>query len=137
VLSPEVLILAVLIVVRWNLRFKILICFSLINKNFAHFFRCFSVIQDSSVVNLLTNKWISAKKERNVQDTQDTVNRTQKAQQVKCLSEDASVPFGREKKAITREEGERDLGGKVEGICGEWGGGRRGKLIWYWVREND
>jgi hypothetical protein len=48
-LSPEVLILAILIDVRWNLR-VILICISLITKDFEHFFRCFSVIQDSSVV---------------------------------------------------------------------------------------
>jgi hypothetical protein len=44
VLSPEVLILAILTEV-------ILICLSLITKDFEHFFRCFSVIQDSSVVN--------------------------------------------------------------------------------------
>jgi hypothetical protein len=50
VLSPEVLILAILIGVRWNLR-VILICISLISKNFEHFFRCFSAIQDSSIVN--------------------------------------------------------------------------------------
>ena len=50
VLSPEVLILAILIGVRWNLR-VILICISLITKDFEHFFRCFSAIRDSSVVN--------------------------------------------------------------------------------------
>ena len=49
VLSPEFLILSNLIGVRWNLR-VILICISLIIKDFEHFFRCFSVIQDSSVV---------------------------------------------------------------------------------------
>jgi hypothetical protein len=42
-LSPEVLILAILIGVRWNLR-VILICISLITKHSEHFFRCFSVI---------------------------------------------------------------------------------------------
>jgi hypothetical protein len=49
-LSPEVLILAILIGVRWNLR-VILICISLITKDFEHFFRCFSATRDSSVVN--------------------------------------------------------------------------------------
>jgi hypothetical protein len=50
VLSPEVLISAILIGVRWNLR-VVLICISLITKDFEHFFRCFSAIRDSSVVN--------------------------------------------------------------------------------------
>jgi hypothetical protein len=43
VLSPEVLILAILISVRWNLRI-ILICISLITKDFEHYFRCFLAI---------------------------------------------------------------------------------------------
>jgi hypothetical protein len=43
VLSPEVLILAILIGIKWNLR-VILICISLITKGFEHFFRCFSPI---------------------------------------------------------------------------------------------
>ena len=43
VLSPEVLILAILIGVRWNLR-VFLNCISLITKDFEHFFRCFSAI---------------------------------------------------------------------------------------------
>jgi hypothetical protein len=34
---------------------------------------------------------------------------------MKCPSEDASVLFGREKKAITSGEGWRELGGKVGG----------------------
>jgi hypothetical protein len=34
---------------------------------------------------------------------------------LKCLSEDASVPLGREKKALICGEGGRDLGGKVHG----------------------
>jgi hypothetical protein len=50
VLSSEVLILAILIYVRWNLR-VILVCISLITKDFEHFFKCFSVTQDSFVVN--------------------------------------------------------------------------------------
>ena len=55
VLAPEVLILAILIGVRLNLR-VILICISLITKNFEYFFRCFSAIPDSSVV----NSWFSS-----------------------------------------------------------------------------
>jgi hypothetical protein len=38
--------------VRWNLR-VILICISLMTKNVEHFFKCFSDIQDYSVVNSL------------------------------------------------------------------------------------
>ena len=38
-----------------------------------------------------------------------------KVNKLKCPSEDASVPLGREKKAITSGEGGRDLGGKVDG----------------------
>ena len=48
--SSEVLILAILMGVRWILR-VFLICISLITKDFKHFFRCFSAIWDSSVVN--------------------------------------------------------------------------------------
>jgi hypothetical protein len=95
-LSPEFLILAILIGVRWNLR-VILICISLITKDFEHFFRCFSAIRG-------------------------------------CPSDDASVPLGREKKAITSGEGWR------EGLGKECGGGRGGveeNLIWYLVREKD
>ena len=54
---------------------------------------------------------------------------------LKCPSEDASVPLGREKKAITSSEGGRDLGGKVDRVGGSGGG--QGNLIWYWVREKD
>jgi hypothetical protein len=50
VFSPEVLILTILIGVRWNLR-VLLTCIPLITKDFEHFFKCFSVIWDSSVVN--------------------------------------------------------------------------------------
>jgi hypothetical protein len=50
VLSLEVLTLAILIVVRWNLR-VVLICISLITKDPENFFRCFLAIRDSSVGN--------------------------------------------------------------------------------------
>ena len=53
--SPEDLILAILTGVRWNLR-VILICISLISKDFEHFFRSFSAIQDFSVV----KSWFSS-----------------------------------------------------------------------------
>ena len=57
-----------------------------------------------------------------------------KVNKLKGPSEEASVPLGREKKAITSGEGGMDLGGKVDG-----GGqiGLEGNLIWYWVREKD
>jgi hypothetical protein len=55
VLSHEVLILAILTGVRWNLR-VVLICISLMMKDVEHFFRCFSAIRDSSVV----NSWFSS-----------------------------------------------------------------------------
>ena len=57
VLSPEVLILAILISVRRDFR-VILICSSLMTKEFDHLFRCFSAIQDSSVVNSLTKSFL-------------------------------------------------------------------------------
>ena len=50
--TPEFLILAILICVRWNLR-VVLICISLMIKDAEHFFRCFSAIQYSSVENSL------------------------------------------------------------------------------------
>ena len=50
VFSPEVLILAILTGVRWNLR-VLLICISLMCKDIKHLFRCISAIRDSSVVN--------------------------------------------------------------------------------------
>ena len=52
VLSPEVLSLAILIGVRWNHR-VILIRISLITKDFEQFFKCFTGIPNSSVVNSL------------------------------------------------------------------------------------
>jgi hypothetical protein len=48
VLPPEILILAILAVLRWNLR-VILIYISLITKDFEHLFRCFSAIRDSRI----------------------------------------------------------------------------------------
>ena len=42
------------------------------------------------------------------QKTQDTVHRTHKVNKLKCPSKDTSVPLGREKKAITSREGERE-----------------------------
>jgi hypothetical protein len=41
-----------------------------------------------------------------------------KIKKLKCPCEDTSVPLVRKKKAITSEEGGKDLGGKVD-----WGGG--------------
>jgi hypothetical protein len=55
---------------------------------------------------------------KKVQNTQDTVLRTQKGQQLKCSSEDASVPLRREKKAVTSGERGRNLREKVDG---RWG----------------
>ena len=51
-LLTYVLILVILIGIRWNLR-VILICISLITKDFENFLRCFSAIRDSSVVKTL------------------------------------------------------------------------------------
>ena len=56
-----------------------------------------------------------------------------KFSKLECPSEDASVPLGREKKAITSGEGGRNLGGEGDG---EWWWRER-NLIWYWVREKD
>jgi hypothetical protein len=47
VLSPEILVC-----VRWKIR-VVLISISLMTKDFEHFFKCLSVIQDSSVVHSL------------------------------------------------------------------------------------
>jgi hypothetical protein len=49
-----------------------------------------------------------------------------KFNKLKCPREDASVPLGREKKAITSGERWRELGGKVDG---EQGIGGQGNLI--------
>jgi hypothetical protein len=37
---------------------------------------------------------------------------------MKCPSEDASIPLGREKKAITSREEGKDLGGKMDEVGG-------------------
>jgi hypothetical protein len=51
-LPPEVLILAILIGVRWNLR-VVLICISLMTEDTEHFFRCLLAICAFSVENSL------------------------------------------------------------------------------------
>ena len=51
-LSPEFLMLVILTGVRWNLR-VVLICIAMMTKDIEHFFRCFSVLQVSSVENSL------------------------------------------------------------------------------------
>jgi hypothetical protein len=71
----------------------------------------------------------SQKKKYRIPKIQST--ELKKVNKLKCPSEDASVPLGREKKAITgggkKGEPERER---------RWGGGE-GNLIWYWVREKD
>jgi hypothetical protein len=51
-LSPQLLILAILTGMSWNLR-VVLICICLMIKDVEYFFRCFSAIQYSSVENSL------------------------------------------------------------------------------------
>ena len=51
-LSPEFLMLAILIGMKWNLKVS-LICLSLMTKDAEHFFWCLSAIQDSSAENSL------------------------------------------------------------------------------------
>jgi hypothetical protein len=48
----EILILAILMGVRWNLR-VVLICISLMTKEIEHFFKCFLAIRDFSVENAM------------------------------------------------------------------------------------
>jgi hypothetical protein len=87
---------------------------------------------------VLINKWILAKnkkqtnkkqqQQQKLQNTQDTVHKTQKGHQDEVPMPGYFSPLGREKKAITSGEGGRDLGGKVDG-AGERG--VEGSLIWY------
>jgi hypothetical protein len=66
VLSPVILILAILIGVKWNLR-VILIRISLIAKDFEHFFWCFSANQYFSVVLFIyTMEYYSAIKSQDI-----------------------------------------------------------------------
>ena len=51
---------------------------------------------------------------QNVQNTQNSIHITQKVNKLKSPNKDASVPLGREKKAITKKEGGRDLARIVE-----------------------
>jgi hypothetical protein len=65
---------------------------------------------------------ISHKKSYRIPKIQST--ELKKLNKLKCPSEDASVPLGRKKKAITSGKGGRDLGGKVDagrrvGVRGE------------------
>jgi hypothetical protein len=71
------------------------------------------------------------KESKKVQNTQDTVHRTQKGEQAEGSSEDASVPLGREKKKPQGWGGGRDVHGRER----EWG--KEGNLIWYGVGEKD
>jgi hypothetical protein len=58
-----------------------------------------------------------------------------KVNKLKCPSKDASIPLGREKKAIKNGEGGRERSGRESGWWGQWEG--KGNLIWYWAREKD
>jgi hypothetical protein len=51
-----------------------------------------------------------------VQNIQIQSPELKKVNKLKSPSKNASVPHGREKKTITREEGGRDLGGKVDRV---------------------
>jgi hypothetical protein len=56
---------------------------------------------------VLTNKWILAKK---VQNTLDTILRTQEVNKLRGPSEDDSIPLGREKEAIMGGKGREGPG---------------------------
>jgi hypothetical protein len=86
---------------------------------------------------VLTNKWILTKKQK--QTNKQTPYRIpkilstelKKLNKLKCPIEDASVPLGRKKKAITSGGGRRewrDLGGQVEN-GGEVRGRREPDLV--------
>jgi hypothetical protein len=70
---------------------------------------------------------ISLKKKYRIPMIQFTV--LKKINNLNYPREDALVPLGREKKAITSGEGGRVLRGKVDGAR-EWGR-EEGNLIWY------
>jgi hypothetical protein len=58
---------------------------------------------------------------KKVQNTQVQSTEFIKVNKLKCLSEDAPVPFGGENKTVTNGEEGRDLGGNVDGGEGSWG----------------
>ena len=62
-----------------------------------------------------------AKKKKSTEYPRYSPQNSKKVNKLKCPSEDASVPLGREKKAITSGEGGRNLGGKIDGGIGERG----------------
>jgi hypothetical protein len=69
---------------------------------------------------VLTNKWIIAFLKSTEYPRYSPHNK--KLNKLKCPSEDASIPLGREKKAIISGEGGRDLKRKVDRV-GQSGGG--------------
>jgi hypothetical protein len=79
---------------------------------------------------VFTSKWILAK---NIMYRIPKIQSTEfrKSNKLKGTSEDASVPLGKEKKAIIRQWG-RDLGGKVN-----MGDREEGNLIWCWRKEKN
>ena len=66
-----------------------------------------------------TNKQTKTYRIQKIQSTE-----FKRLNKLKCPSEEASVPLGREKKAIISGEGGKDLGGKVNGV-GAYRGGER------------
>jgi hypothetical protein len=76
---------------------------------------------------------ISKKKKKGQNNQKIQSTELKKVYNLKCPNENASVPLGREKKAITSGEEERDLEGKVDGV-GEWEG--EGNLIWLLILIN-
>ena len=71
--------------------------------------------------------------QKEIKSTEYPRHRFKKFNKLKGRSDDALVSLGREKKAITSEEGGRRRRNLVGGVDGEvWG---RWNLIWYWMRE--
>jgi hypothetical protein len=75
---------------------------------------------------VLTNRWILAKRTKQTNKHPYRIHKIQSTEfkrlnKLKCPSEDASVPLGREKKAITSRERERNLARKVVGWGWQWG----------------